>query len=812
MTTVNDKVEYKACCGCGACYNKCPVGAITMQENEEGFLVPVIDKNKCTNCGLCVKVCPSLNVQYNNTDKPECYAAMADDEIRMKSSSGGIFTLLAEDILDKGGYVCGAAFDDNWDVHHIIVDNKNDLEKLRGSKYVQSDTEDCYKKIKKLLDEDKYVLFSGCPCQVAGLYSFLGKNYEKLYTMDLICHGSPSRKVWRRYLQENFDVDDIKEVNFRDKSIFGWSTTMNIYFKNNKAYHSPHNVDPFYRGFVPCMILNKHCGICKYTKLPRQGDISLGDWWGIDKFKKGLNDGKGTSQVLINSAKGKMLYKKISSLLKINDDIGLDTTLKSINKTIYQPFRPNPHRLRFFKDLEKFPISKNIIDSIENKYDVCLFTTFFAVNYGAILVSFAVNKLIEQLGYSVLMLQKPAFVWEKFPIENTIAMDFAQKHYNISRIYKDNNDLISLNNHCKNFVIGSDQVFNPGLNFKIPYLDFVFNSKNKIAFASSFGHDKYNVEPKQIIETKYRLHRFNNIALREKGEKICNLLDLQQAVEVIDPTLILAVEKYKLLTKKCSLKETEKPYLLTYALDINPDKTNAIIYIAKKLKLNIIYIQPCWWKERKNTSLKVYKESYTPEEFLYLYEHASFVVTDSYHGSCFAVKFNKPFISIINTKRGPLRYKLFDKLKMKHRFVESPEEIYNNDELLKPVDFTETNQIVEQESKFAINWLKNALENNNSKEKFSDFENYMDLKIKELSCQISSLPKSLPQAEKSNNEFKEKYLLLGNKYYILKKYYRYKWLAKLLVGKKRQHYIEKAKIFHNKVRQIRKLEKEAELC
>ena len=149
---------------------------------------------------------------------------------------------------------------------------------------------------------------------------------------------------------------------------------------------------------------------------------------------------------------------------------------------------------------------------------------------------------------------------------------------------------------------------------------------------------------------------------------------------------------------------------------------------------------------------------------------------------------------------------------MKHRFVESPEEIYNNDELLKPVDFTETNQIVEQESKFAINWLKNALENNNSKEKFSDFENYMDLKIKELSCQISSLPKSLPQAEKSNNEFKEKYLLLGNKYYILKKYYRYKWLAKLLVGKKRQHYIEKAKIFHNKVRQIRKLEKEAELC
>ena len=806
MTTVNDKVEYKACCGCGACYNKCPVGAITMQENEEGFLVPVIDKNKCTNCGLCVKVCPSLNVQYNNTDKPECYAAMADDEIRMKSSSGGIFTLLAEDILDKGGYVCGAAFDDNWDVHHIIVDNKNDLEKLRGSKYVQSDTEDCYKKIKKLLDEDKYVLFSGCPCQVAGLYSFLGKNYEKLYTVDILCHGSPSRGVWKKYLNENFNKNEIKKINFRDKNKIGWSCShCTISTKNGDDIVT----DDFTKLFHASINLRESCYDCKYSKKPRPADITLGDFWGISDHIKGLNDGKGLSFVLTNNEKGKFLFD--NNLKKVKK---WAINLQENYNNGHQKFglKMHPKRQKFFRLVKKYKYSQicNII--LFNKYDVCLFTTFFALNYGAILVSFAVNKLIEQLGYSVLMLQKPAFVWEKFPIENTIAMDFAQKHYNISRIYKDNNDLISLNNHCKNFVIGSDQVFNPGLNFKIPYLDFVFNSKNKIAFASSFGHDKYNVEPKQIIETKYRLHRFNNIALREKGEKICNLLDLQQAVEVIDPTLILAVEKYKLLTKKCSLKETEKPYLLTYALDINPDKTNAIIYIAKKLKLNIIYIQPCWWKERKNTSLKVYKESYTPEEFLYLYEHASFVVTDSYHGSCFAVKFNKPFISIINTKRGPLRYKLFDKLKMKHRFVESPEEIYNNDELLKPVDFTETNQIVEQESKFAINWLKNALENNNSKEKFSDFENYMDLKIKELSCQISSLPKSLPQAEKSNNEFKEKYLLLGNKYYILKKYYRYKWLAKLLVGKKRQHYIEKAKIFHNKVRQIRKLEKEAELC
>ena len=797
------KVKPQDCCGCGACYNKCPVGAISMQENEEGFLAPVIDESKCTNCGLCVKSCPSLNVQYNNTDKPECYAAMADDEIRMKSSSGGIFTLLAEYILDKGGYVCGAAFDDNWDVHHIIIDNKNDLDKLRGSKYVQSNTENCYKQIKKLLDEDKYVLFSGCPCQVAGLYAFLGKNYEKLYTMDLICHGTPSRKVWRRYLKENFDVDNIKNVSFRDKSVFGWSTTMNIYFKNNEeAYHKPANKDAFYRGFVPCMILNEHCGICKYSKLPRQGDISLGDWWGIDKFKKGLNDGKGTSQVLINSNKGKFLYEEISSLLKINDNIGLETTLKSINKAIYQPFRPNPHRLRFFKNLEKFPIAKNIIDSVENKYDVCLITTFFALNYGAIFVSFAVNKLIEQLGYSVLMLQKPDSKRNDARLENNVPMNFAKKHYNISNVYASMDDLTVLNNHCKNFVVGSDQIFNPGLKLKISYLDYVFNLQNKIAFGTSFGHDSFYAPQNQLLETKYLLHRFNHIALREKGDNVCNIFGIQNVDEIIDPTLILAIENYKGLSKKCFLEEAGEPYLLVYALDITPEKTSAINYIADKLKLKIIYIQPCWCIDRRKTTLKIYKETYTPEEFLYLYEHALFVITDSFHGSCFAVKFNKPFISIVNTKRGALRYKLFDKLNLKHRFVENPEDVYNNDELLKPVDFTQVNKVIEQESEYAINWLKNALENNNSSEKFSAFENYMELKIKELSCKIKNNNHTV-------NSINHKYLLLSNKNYINKKYYRYKLMSKIMLGKKRKHYKEKARIFHEKVREIRRLEKEA---
>ena len=799
MTTVNDKVEYKACCGCGACYNKCPVGAITMQENEEGFLVPVIDKNKCTNCGLCVKVCPSLNVQYNNTDKPECYAAMADDEIRMKSSSGGIFTLLAEDILDKGGYVCGAAFDDNWDVHHIIVDNKNDLEKLRGSKYVQSDTEDCYKKIKKLLDEDKYVLFSGCPCQVAGLYSFLGKNYEKLYTVDILCHGSPSRGVWKKYLNENFNKNEIKRINFRDKNKIGWSCShCTISTKNGDDIVT----DDFTKLFHASINLRESCYDCKYSKKPRPADITLGDFWGISEYKKDLNDDKGLSFVLTNNAKGKFLFD--NNLKKVKK---WAINLQENYNNGHQKFglKMHPKREKFFRLVKKYKYSQicNII--LFNRYDVCLITTFAAENYGAMLVAFAVNKILENLGYSVLMMQRPNPKGKDARLENSVPMNFAKKHYNISNVYFSLNDLSVLNNHCENFVVGSDQLFSYILNMERAFLDFVDINKNKIAFATSFGRDEYLTNDDIILKRKAQLHRFNHISLREKGEKLCNeIFDIPDAVELLDPTQMIELDVYNELCKNVSLKETQKPYLLTYDLDITPEKTEAIKYVANKLGLEIVYIQPCFPRDRHYTDLKVYKDTYTPEEFLYLYKNASFVISDSYHGTLFAVKFNKPFISIMNVARGALRYKFFERLNLKHRIVGSPEEIYNNDELLKSVDFMQANKVIEQESVFAIDWLKNALEDNNSKEKFSAFENYMELKIKELEKKVSALP-----AEDAS--YKQQFLLLGNKYDILKKYYRYKLFAKILRGKKQEHYILKSKIYHEKVRIIRKLEKELEL-
>lgn len=802
------RVKSQDCCGCGACANKCPVKAISMRENEEGFLAPAIDENLCTDCGLCAKACPALNVRYENTTEPECYAAMAEDEIRMKSSSGGIFSLLAEHIIDKGGYICGAAFNKDWSVSHIIIDNKQDLAKLRGSKYVQSDIENCYRETKKLLDAGKEVLFSGCPCQIAGLYSFLGKKYKQLITIDLVCHGTPSRKVWRKYLEENFDISKITKIDFRDKSFFGWATTMNIYFKNKTTeYHKDAQSDPYFKGFIPCLLSNKHCGKCFYTKLPRQGDISLADWWGIDNFQKGLNDNKGTSQILINSDKGKKLYSNIIPHLKKNYNIGLQTTLKSINKTIYKPFPLHYNRERFFKNINKYPVTKNISDCIENKYDVCLITTFFAQNYGAILVAYAVNRLLEKLGFSVLMLQKPADVWPGYPLGNTIPMNFARKHYNISGIYADEEDMIRLNGRCDTFVVGSDQIFNPGLHLNYSFLDFVENQKKKIAFATSFGHDEYNEKETDIIKRKYLLKRFSHIALREKTANLCENIFAIKADEVIDPTLMLSQEDYDKVIGDTK-SDISSPYLLTYMLDMSKEKEEAVRYIADKFSLQIINIPNLEEKHRRPCEMD-YLENVTPEIFLYLYKHASFVITDSYHGTCFAVKFNRQFISFINNFRGSLRYRIFDCLKLNNRIFSDPQHIFSSPDVMKLIDFTEANNLLEKWGGYAINWLKDAISSPVSNPiKYTDFENYMDIKIKENALLNKQLKSEKEKMETELKQLQEQTMLLSNASAVRFRYYRCKMLSKLLWGAKRRHYRKKAEALHQKLRKIRRIKKQ----
>lgn len=300
--------EPKNCCGCNACVQACPKHCIRMQEDSEGFLYPFVDRESCIDCGLCERVCPVIN--QNEPQKPvvTLAAVNSDESVRLASSSGGIFTLLAERTIDNGGVVFGAAFDENWDVKHICIDSKSELPKLRGSKYVQSTIGNCYKEAKTHLSAGKEVLFSGTPCQIAGLKKFLRKDYKNLKTMDIVCHGTPSPLVWRKYLDEvssMYNIAQITDIQFRDKTE-GWKNfSLSIKYKDKegaeKTFRETLNENIFMKCFLSNLSLRPSCYQCPARSGKSGSDITLADLWGAENICPGLDDDKGVSLVLLRN-------------------------------------------------------------------------------------------------------------------------------------------------------------------------------------------------------------------------------------------------------------------------------------------------------------------------------------------------------------------------------------------------------------------------------------------------------------------------------------------------------------------------------
>lgn len=312
-------VEWNNCCGCGACANKCPKGAISMKPNKEGFLHPDIDSNLCVECGACEKACPGLAPAKTAGNNPQAFIVRhKSDAIRYQSTSGGAFTAIAEEIINRGGVVFGAAMTDELSVKHVCVNTIEDLARFRNSKYVQSEIGNCYKEAKDRLVSGQWVCFSGTPCQINGLYKYLGKDYDTLIAVDVVCKSVPSPLVFKKYIEYKKGIEgSITDVVFRDKKRGFLYCTMAHYASHEDrqlskdVYRRGSESDEWLRLFLSGKISRRSCMNCPYQTMDKIGDITLGDIWETGDID--FDDNKGTTMLHVWTSKGMSILDGIKS-------------------------------------------------------------------------------------------------------------------------------------------------------------------------------------------------------------------------------------------------------------------------------------------------------------------------------------------------------------------------------------------------------------------------------------------------------------------------------------------------------------------
>lgn len=353
-------LEKHNCCGCGACAQICPKQCVSIEADNEGFLYPKVDESKCIDCGLCEKTCPILNPTEAKPSLKQSFAFInCDETIRYNSSSGGVFSAIAEIVIRRGGKVFGAKYDDDFNVIHGFIDKEEDLEKFRGSKYTQSAINQSFVECKRLLDSGVEVLFTGTPCQIGGLKSFLRKEYDNLITTDLICHGVPSPLLWRKYVEyrEKQGGAKVTRTSFRRKND-GWKKySMWFAFANHIEYCQNVTKDPYLRLFLKNICLRPSCYDCKFKIIDRVSDITMADFWGIQNEYPELDDDKGVSFVIVHSDKGKALFDSVKNCLK--ESVPLEAGLK-YNPSMVSSVAIPKSRVQFFKDLSTSRFEKLI--------------------------------------------------------------------------------------------------------------------------------------------------------------------------------------------------------------------------------------------------------------------------------------------------------------------------------------------------------------------------------------------------------------------------------------------------------------------
>lgn len=519
------------------------------------------------------------------------------------------------------------------------------------------------------------------------------------------------------YVNDLYGNGIVKKVEFRSKEVFGWSSSMTLTLKDGKIIRKKHTEDSFYQAFLNSLSVRKSCSHCVFSKIPRQGDLTIGDFWGISKYDKSLNDRIGTSVVLSNNSKGDFMLKDMNSNIILNKKIPINYAITP-NRAIEQPFKAHSGRKRFFAGIGKIKFNKLVDDCLSYHYDFGIVGLWYGLNYGSILTYFALNKVITDMGYQCLMINKPNELWtDKYTDRNTIANKFIYKNCYVANVNVSKEDQFRLNKHCDGFIVGSDVVWNYDICGKEAghyfYLDFVAPGKKKIAYASSFGN--YAHGPKAYEElTRYYLNQFNAISVREKPAVgyLKNIYNVN-AEQVLDPVFLCDTAYYIKALNASRIKEKDE-FITSYFLGPGPNKRRAVAILKGLFKIDYKNLY------NPNIPVDVLEQRFgmellrdvDVEDWLYYIYNCKIYIGDSFHGLCFAIIFHKPFIVMIDknlSSRGRFDT-LLNLVGLSDRLVYLDVSDDKIKELaLSTIDYEKVDRLLQPLKTKSFNWLKNAV-------------------------------------------------------------------------------------------------------
>lgn len=692
------KLESK-CTGCGACVNICPRNAIQLKERDGYFLFPEVDETKCNHCGLCLKKCPATipaaPSEGVKNGFPRCYGAFAQDaELRQRSSSGGAFSILANWMLSRGGVVCGAAFTSGCECNHIIVTKQEDLAPLRGSKYLQSNPGFVYREVAKFLKNKVSVLFVGTPCQVAACNAVVGDGGDNLVTVDLLCAGVPPQRLFKEFVDCLTDghANEVCNVKMRDKSLFGWHSCCCCCFDLGGQHFSfPKTESAYFRGMKARLLARRSCWNCRFSRFPRQGDLTIGDLWDVAEKKLHIKDEKGVSVVCVNTSKGAQILGEIKQEFALLKKVPIADVSGTNN--LQSHCYPHPNYERFWQWL-KGTTQKNLlvqkIDeyiSLSNGVAVLNFHNGRG-NYGCALTGYAMQEKIRQMiGFAPVHI----CLNDGFGEEVSDLRDFTKEFVLETSPGTSSGHLRSLNRYFQTFIVGPDVVWKNSAyyrNFYMFLLDFAAFSKNICSYAPSFkfksitnfvpGKGQVEASVADLKERKRLMKRFAHISVREDfGVKLCKEVFDVDAKLVLDPTLLLEAKDYEPIMQAFEgSDDVDSNTIVTYFLNRSNVPRDVEVSIREYGKVKDLVVGSDYSGVFKRE--QVVRHGVRMCDWLRGIRDCKCLLTDSYHGMIFAIIFRRPFVLFRHLKSsGTVSYKLealLELLGIGDRFVNSQED------------------------------------------------------------------------------------------------------------------------------------------